>query len=423
MTKRRQRGEGALFQRASDGKWVGRVNIGWIDGKRRTKSVYGNTQEEARVKLRKAAASVAAGNVQTAGTTVEKWLTVWLAEVCPAKEKMRPRTLINYESYCRNYLVPCLGKVRLDRMGAQHVRQLAKYITGKGLSTTTAGHAHAILTTALNDAIREGLIERNPAELVAHPANAKNQRRSLTLIDVRALLGVLEGLRDETRWHAALYLGMRQGECLGLRWDRVDLNAGTVTIDTQLQRLPYEHGCGPLHLCRTQNKAHRCTHRQIRTIAGYDYEIVKGNLCLVTTKTDPRIVPMPEALQLGLIAQQWTEAKGLYAPTGLVWTTPDGSPIDGADDRARWHDLLRLAGIEDTDQHSARHTTATLLLALGVSEDVRMAILGHSVAATAAKYAHVDLTLSRRALGALESAIKEPHANSVVQPGTAQKGE
>lgn len=402
--RRRQRGEGGLFQRG-DGRWVGSVELGWVDGRRKRRRVYGTTMAECQKKLRKAKKAADEGSMQTSGTTVEKWLKVWLEEVCPGKERMRPDTLANYESYSRNYLVPCLGKVKLDKLAAQHFRALRKYVLDKGLSSTTAGHAHTILSTALNDAVREGLIQRNPADLVDRPRNAKSQRRALALEEVRRLLHVVEGLSDETRWHTALLLGMRQGECLGLRWDRIDLAGGTVTIDTQLQRLPYEHGCGPLDLCRTISKADRCAWKQIRTLPGYDYTVVKGNLCLVVTKTDPKIVPIPGVLLEGLVRHYTAPTPASAA--GLVWTTTDGGPIDGGDDRARWHDLLYRANIPDTDLHSARHTTATLLLALGVPEDVRMAILGHSVAATARGYAHVDLTLSRRALSQLESAITD----------------
>lgn len=415
---RRQRGEGGLFQRG-DGRWVGSVELGWSDGRRKRRRVYGNTMAECQAKLKKAKAAADAGSTQTAATRLDTWLTTWLAEVCPGKERMRPDTLANYESYCRNYLVPVLGKVRLDQLAAQHFRALRKHVLDKGLSTTTAGHAHAILSTALNDAIREGLITRNPGDLVDRPRNAKSQRRALTLVEVRRLLHVVEGDRLETRWHTALLLGMRQGECLGLRWDRVDLDNGVITVDTQLQRIPYVHGCGQLDLCRTINKADRCTRREIRTLPGYEYQVVQGNLCLVVTKTDPKVVPIPGVLLDGLTRHGYSVADHVNG-SDLVWQRPGGGPIDGGDDRGRWHEILQAAAIPDTDLHSARHTTATLLLALGVPEDVRMAILGHSVAATTQKYTHVDLTLSRRALGQLESAITDDtRSDTTVKEGKA----
>ena len=62
---------------------------------------------------------------------------------------------------------------------------------------------------------------------------------------------------------------------------------------------------------------------------------------------------------------------------------------------------LAEAGIEDTDLYSARHTTASILLALGVPEDVRMAIMGHSIYATTMQYTDVDLSQARKAIESL----------------------
>ncbi len=267
----------------------------------------------------------------------------------------------------------------------------------KGLSATTAGHAHAILSAALNDAKRDGLIIANPCELVDHPKGAaSNVRRALTMEEVRRILAELDRRPNGSRWLAALLLGLRQGEALGLRWNRIDPCAMTITIDTQLQRIPYVKG--------DAREFPRRNH--LRTLPGYDYTVVVGNLCLVTTKTESskRVVPLPPILADALAAH---ERSTLYVPAmaGLIWTRPDGRPIEPTEDREEWHDILVAAGVPDTDQHSARHTTSTLLLALGVSEDVRMAILGHSTAAARKIYSHVDIELARRSMLALESAI------------------
>lgn len=409
MTSRRQRGEGSLFQRKSDGRWVGRIELGWYGGKRKRRTVYGATMTEAQNLLRKARREIEEGNRSTASRTLEQWLNVWLADVCPAKPRMRPKTLANYESYARNYLVPALGRVRIDRIGAEHIRQLHKYVRDKGLSATTIGHAHTILSTALADAVRDGWIIRNPATLVKRPANAPGHRRALTIEECRRIFAVIEGEPLASRWHAALLLGLRQGECLGLTWEAVDLDTGTAAIHTQLQRIPWKHGCGGRDCEPSIGPAH-CPERRLATLPGYEYRQLRGNLCLVRPKTEGsiRLVPVPPPLvySLELRAHHWSAAEA--NPYGLVWATPTGDPIDAGDDRLRWHEILAAAEVEDTDLHSARHTTATLLLALGISEDVRMAILGHSVATTTRGYTHVDLTLLRRAMEQLGASLTQP---------------
>lgn len=414
--RRRQRGEGGLFQRHDHkscpppdedgerpehtcrGRWVGRVDLGWRNGKRAHKTVYGKTMTECRSRLDKAKAAVAEGNRNTTSKNVEAWLEYWLAEVCPRKPKMKPGTLANYQSYCRNYLVPVLGRVKVDELAPQHVRQLHAYVLAKGLSTTTAGHAHRILGTAVNDAVRDGWALRNPVELVPKPRNADNDRRALSIDEVRRVFAVIEGDPLASRWHTAFLLGMRQGECLGLTWDRVDLDVGTVDVAWQLQRIPWRHGCGGK--CATTN--HRgCPDRVMATLPGFEYQQLKGNLCLVKPKTrgSSRLIALPAPLLLSL-RDHWDRTA--YGP-GLVWRTPDGDPIDGGADRKAWHGILAAAGVDDTDQHSARHTTATLLLALGVPEDVRLAILGHSAVVDA--YQHVDLTMQRAAMEKLGESL------------------
>lgn len=420
--RRRQRGEGSLFQRASDGKWVGRVELGWIDGERRRKTVYGDTMNEARKKLDKVKVAVAAGDRTTAGISVKHWVTAWLEEVCPAKDRMRPKTLANYESYARNYIVPCLGPVKLDKLGAQHFRQLRNYVLGKGLSSTTAGHAHTIFSTSLNDAVKEGLLVKNPAELADRPANADSQRRALTIPEVQRISWELDDpawIGIVSRWLAALLLGMRQGECLGLQVDKVDMGNESVTVDTQLQRIPWTHGCQIGELGMMTHSPPTCPARRLRTLPGYSYRPLKGNLCLVAPKTEgsKRLVPMPAVLASAM-AQHFGNTSHWPNPHGLVWRQRNGDPIDPGKDREQWHQLLAAAGVDDTDQHSARHTTSTLLLALGVSDDVRMAILGHSTAAARQAYTHVDLSLAREAMAKLQGAVVQLDRNSHEQRGT-----
>jgi integrase len=413
MAKRRQRGDGGLFQRhdhkscppadedgqrpehSCRGRWVGRVDLGWVNGKRASKTVYGKTMPECRARLKTAQAAVAEGNRNTASRRLNAWLDYWLDEICPRKPKMKPGTLANYRSYCRNYLAPVLGRVKVDELAAQHVRQLHRYILDQGLSTTTAGHAHRILGTAMNDAMRDGWALRNPVELVPKPRNAPNGRRALSIEEVRRVFAVIEGDRLASRWHTAFLLGMRQGECLGLTWDRLDLDAGTVDVAWQLQRIPWKHGCGGRD-CAPHVGPLRCPEREVATLPGFEYRQLKGNLCLVKPKTkgSSRLIALPEPLLLSL-REHWA-APTPASEARLVWTTPTGDPIDGGEDRKSWHRILSAAGVEDTDQHSARHTTATLLLALGVPEDVRLAILGHSAVVDA--YQHVDLSMQRAAM-------------------------
>lgn len=420
MSPRRQRGEGSVFKRASDGKWVGRIDLGVIGGKRRRKTVYGRTQAEAVRKLREARKDAEAGNVNTAGITVSTWLTYWLDEVCPGKPRMKPKTLRDYRSKVDQYIVPALGKKRLDRLTAADVRALHRYITdpkskgGRGLTATTAHHAHRVLGTALNDAMRDGKVTRNVVTLVPAPPMEASTKGALSLSEFAALMRHLDGDRMQSRWAFALFTGARQGECLGLTWPHLDLERGVADLAWQLQRIPYRHGCGEKASAGEwpcgRKRADRCTARELDVRKGFEYKRLDGNLCLQRPKTkgSTRMVPLPAPLVVALQerrAAYEAERRHYVKDHGLVWARLDGRPIDGRKDWEEWSEHLKALDIEHQALHIARHTASTILLALGVEESVRMAILGHSEAATNRLYSHVDLTVQREAMTVFGDAI------------------
>jgi integrase len=413
MSTRRQRGEGSVSKRASDGLWVGRVDLGIVNGQRKRKVVYGKTQREAIRKLSEAKRAIAAGDTNTAGMTVEKWLTYWLEHVCPAKPRMKPKTLRTYRTYVENYLVPTIGRKRLDRLTAEDVRDLHRWITdkqhGKGKSVTTAHHAHRILGTALNDAMRDGKLTRNVVTLVPAPPKAAAPQESLTLQQFADLMRHLDGDRLQSRWAFALFTGARQGECLGLTWQHLDLNNGVADLAWQLQRIPYRHGCSP-DCGRT--RPDWCPKRELDVQPGFEYRHLDGNLCLQRPKTkgSTRVIPLPPMLLTALQERRRiyeTERRGYAVDHGLVWTRPDGRPIDGRVDWAEWSAHLEALGIPHMKLHVARHTASTVLQALGVPEDIRMAILGHSEASTARLYAHSDMSVRRAAMETYGEAVAE----------------
>lgn len=409
MTNRRSRGDGALFQRG-DGMWVGRVDLGWKDGKRRSKTVYGSTKTQCQEKLKAAKAEVAKGNRLTASMTVGPWLERWLTEVLPATGRVRPQTLRNYRSYADQYLVPALGRVRLDRLEPQHVRDLHAHVRGKGLSETTVGHAHRILSTALADAMREGLVFRNVVSLVPKPAEARADVRSLSLVETQRFFAAVDGDRNASRWHMAFLMGTRQGETLGLQRSLIDLETGTLDVSWQLQRIPWAHGCANARQCDGYHPrlgATRCPDRRLATLPGFEYRHLRGNLCLVRPKTagSERLLPIPGPLLVSF-NEHLERTAGEPNPHGLMWTTDGVAPIEAAADRKQWHSVLAAADIPDTNQHAARHTTNTLLIELGVPEDVRMMILGQSTAAANQRYSHADLEVKRRALETLGAQLR-----------------
>lgn len=120
--RRRANGEGTIYQRASDGKWVGMAYVYTTTGVRKRKAVYGQSFDEVRDKLDRLRGNSANGiAVPDRATTLGEYLDHWLRQVA---EVNRATTYRGYESAVRLHIKPVLGKKRLDKLTATDVRQL-----------------------------------------------------------------------------------------------------------------------------------------------------------------------------------------------------------------------------------------------------------------------------------------------------------
>lgn len=397
-TSRRAKGEGSLYQRKSDGMFIGTVDLGYDGaGKRRRPTVSSRDYATVVAKLRALRRAADESDLTTSTLTVETWLTHWLDNI--ASGRIRPRTLTTYRGYARRYIIPALGKRRLSTVTPQQIRAMHAAILAKGCSPTTARQAHAILVKAFSDARREGHVALNIGDRMDPPRKDTVPRSALTVPQAITMLRSVEDAPLGSRWAAALLMGARQGECLGLEWDRVDLEGATVDLAWQLQRLQYRHGCGPRKddawPCGLK-RAGSCPSRELDVPRGFEHRPVDGGLVLTRPKSraGQRVVPLVPSMVRAL-------AK-LPHRHGLVWTRPDGRPIDPRDDSAAWHDVLEAAKLPSVPLHAVRHTTATLLRQDGVDMPTIERIMGHASAAVTMGYLHDDLTLSRRALESLD---------------------
>lgn len=329
------------------------------------------------------------GDMVTNSPTLGRWLTRWLDEVVTgAGSEARPKTVANYR-HMAILIDTAIGSVRLDALRASHVRRLHTYIMrehpqrygdGLGLSPSTAATAQRVLSKALNDAIAEGLAARNVAEQVDAPANPKSReaKRYLTADEARVLLlSVSSDKRLAIRYSLALMLGLRQGEALGLRVDHVDVDAGTVTVEWQLQRID----------AAPTNMRHRHVER--------DYYLTE-----VKTESGNRVLPMPPELA-EMMAHY---LNGRDGSEFVVWE----GPRDARADEREWKRALADAGLPAVNLHSARHSTLTLLAKMGVRDNVRRRIAGHASAkVTSEVYTHADDEDVRNALAGMGALARE----------------
>lgn len=391
MSKVKRQGyrEGSVYKRARDGKWCATLEAGWTEsGGRRRVTITAKTEAEVKRKLRDKKAEIAKAGTVVPGRriTVKAWADEWLPIVA---RTMKPKGYEASEGAVRKWIVPTIGTRLLSEVGPKEVRAVADAQRKEGLAPTTILRRQRVLVKMLRDALAEG--HAVPEAIFNMKAPGKGPRTQDAVPLDQALLVLAEALRrpDKSRWVVAFLQGMRQGECLGLTWDRCDFDKGLITVDWQLQALRYVD---------PKNKA-----LGFRVPDNYEARQLSRQLHLVRPKSQEgwRVLPMVPWVREGLLA--WREECEFPDPHGLVWRRPDGRPIAKADDTAVWHALQAAAKVAHPSGrawrgHEARHATATVLMELNVPETVRIAIMGHSSIAVTRGYEHADTTMKREAL-------------------------
>jgi integrase len=369
MARKRNAGEGSIFQRA-DGRWCAQLDLGWQGGRRARKYIYGATAGEVQDVLLKARGDHVAGlPVAVERQTVGQFLADWLES--SVKPSVRAATYVSYEHTVRNHLSPELGRLPLRKLGPQHIRAMLNRKLAQGeLSARSVAYLRVVLRAALNQACKWSLVARNAAELAEPPKCERFRIEPLSPEQARALLDATKGARLEALYVVALACGLRMGEVLGLRWQDVDLDRAQLTVAGTLQR---QKGRG---------------------------------LVLVETKTarSRRMISLPAPLIAGLKThrihqlEERLAAGPRWCDSGLVFVSGVGTPLEPRNLFRAFKATLVRAGLPEIRFHDLRHSAASLMLAQGVPLRVVMEVLGHSsIALTANTYSHVMPSLVRDA--------------------------
>ncbi|MCH8613426.1 tyrosine-type recombinase/integrase [Arsenicicoccus dermatophilus] len=398
-------GSGSIYQRSSDGRWVAQIENGYTtNGRRRYRTKMAATKTEANALLRQLQREQHQGITETSRTTVKTWTDEWLPRHA---EHARPRVYATDASRVNRYILPTIGRRRLTDLTPADIRSVASAVTAAGQSSTTAHHVHGLLIRILKDADIEGHPVPGRLFRIPRPSTAPSDREALTIPQAAAVLDAAHRTPHAARWVAALLQGLRQGEALGLTWDAVDLDRGTIEIAWQLQELPLLEKGNPAAGYRLPPGVH------VRALHG-GYHLVPPK-----TKSGYRIVPLVPWMHAALT--QWRE-QAPPNPWGLVWTGSDPRydggriiPTSADADRREWARLQDAAGVRHPTGrrytlHEARHTTATMLLELGVDPKVVITIMGHSSILSTDAYRHVSTTMARKALDQVAERLGLPPA-------------
>src|SRR3712207_985039 len=237
MPRKRGNGEGSIYEHKRDGKKVGyrgAYTVHTASGPKR-RYVTGKTREQVRQKLTRVIADRDGGLVFDAGSlTVGKYLKQWLET--SVRGTVRTSTFEVHRHMIQPYIVPDLGRLKLKDLNPVHVRTFYREKLNSGLSAATVRKMHSVLRKALKQAVLDGLVPRNVCEAVKPP---KVERKEITPLDrqqAKMLLEAASGDRLEALYVLAVHTGMREGELLGLKWEDVDLERGTLRLRHALVR-------------------------------------------------------------------------------------------------------------------------------------------------------------------------------------------
>ncbi len=383
-------GRSSIHRRAGSTGWVGWVSFGAdpATGKRRRKKVTGRTKTEVAAKVARLEVDRDGGYAGLAGRiTVQQWLDQWIATKVGS---VRPKTIIGY-GVDRAHIVRSVGSIELTKLTPEDIERMYAEILASGCGPATTTHVRATLSAALTTAARRGRIATNPVAAATSPRLVSARVEPLSEAETRRVLDAATGGRNAARWALALLVGPRQGEALGLRWEDVDLDAGTIHIRRSLARAPWKHGCGSAP-CGGKRGAD-CPQR-------HGGGLVVGP---VKTSAGERTIALPAGLTVMFRAHRTAQAAerlragSTWCATGHVFTDERGGALDPRRDWGRWKQLLAEAGVRDARLHDARHSSATFALLDGADPAVVMARHGWGSRILLDRYQHAVVEAQRSA--------------------------
>ena len=382
MAKKRANGEGNIRKR-KDGRWEGRYTAGYDPktGKRIIKNVLGKTQAEVKQKLSTAMeACKAVDVVRSDDYTVAEWLRTWFALY--AKPNIRPTTARSYQGSMELHIIPRIGCIKLNKLTGRDIQKLYKDLMENGrlrkaqkskqpgLSSTTVRGIHMMLHNALDRAVKERLILRNPTEDCVIPKVQKQEMKILHPEDMKAYLEAAEKRGVLPMFYLELVSGIRKGELVALRWEDLDVEHRTISVSKQ-------------------------------ALGGLGKELVVNR---PKTENSIRAISIPQDA-VDLLVQ----AHEKHPENPYLFPSPLTGGMYHPDSVVNLHKkILKDAGLEHIRFHDLRHTFATMALQNGVDVKTVSNMLGHYDAGfTLRTYTHATRQMQQQAAEKMGNFMKQ----------------
>lgn len=366
--------------------WQGRYTEGYdsCTGKQIQRSITGKTQKEVAQKLRQITAEIDAKTyVAPCKLSVAEWMAVWAQDYLVG---IKASTAYLYRRTIELYIDPHLGHIRLDAPNAHAVQhfynELAKPSKPDAapLSAKSIKNIHGVLHKALQQAVLLNYIRYNPTTACVLPKIVKKEIHPLTDQQTAQLLNLLKGSKYEIPLTIDLFTGLREGEVLGLGWEHIDFQAGTLTVKRQLRR--EQKKVGEYYFSPPKNNKSRCL-----TLA-------------------PSVIQLFRLQKLEQNSMRM-EAGDAWEEHGLIFTNQTGGYLSYRTVYDCFKRIIRNIGAPATRFHDLRHTFAVASIKSGDDIKTVQENLGHAAAAfTLDVYGHVTKQMKQDSAARMEQFIK-----------------
>jgi len=358
-----------------DRRWLIRVYLGrdHETNKRNyhNRTIHGSMREAQAYLTRKLRERDLGRDLEGAKITLNEYLDRWIQTA--VRPRVREKTCQDYEGMLRRYVRPNLGETVLAAMRPLDLQMAYQQMMERGLSARTIRYTHAVLRSAMRQALQWRLLLENPADGVKVPQQPRNEMQALTVEQARTLLKIALTTPYGPVLAVALTTGMRPSEYLGLKWQDIDWGRQTISVVRSIRRL-------------------------------------NGRWCFSDTKRARSRRPIRlQTWIVALLRQQRTVTSKISScpeAVDLVFRTSCGEPINADSLAKHFKSILKQAHLPRLRLYDLRHTAATMALAVGVSPKVVSEQLGHaSTAFTLDTYAHVLPHMQDEAVARIEAAL------------------
>lgn len=361
---RRGKNEGSIYKR-KNGSWRAQVSI---DGKRL--SFTADSRAECNEWLRRTMDLVDQGmTYQSRNLSLQEYLQDWFLV---KKSTIKTKTAYDYGRNINKYLIPHLGNIKLKDLTTFQVTRFYAKLMERETGTRTIHYIHSILRSALQDAVRAGVIARNPCIGTMLPRRSLKEMQVLTESQVTQFLIAAEASRYKALYHLAITTGMRYSELIGLKWSDIDWDKGTIKVQRQLQYQPHK---------------------------GYQFTEPK-------TRSGTRTIKLGETTLKILNEHHKKFAHTDRTGENLVFINGTGTQVYFKRFYKDFKRILRNANLPEIRFHDLRHTAATLMISNGIPVLIVSQILGHSKpSVTMNIYAHASIEMQSEAANLMENLV------------------